>query len=214
MTTLSTKIKNNLQLLTEMHNISEAELCRKANIPQATLNRLLTGATEDPRASTLNTVAAFFNISLDQLLGNQPIIKPVGNTVVERSTFIPILQWEEAANWESLLATAEPGVWKHWIETEASINKTCFALEVTGESMWPQFIEGTLLIVDPTENPNHRDFVVVFLANEGHAIFRQYIEEGKNKILKPLNHAFSATPLSENDKVVGVVVQSKANYKK
>lgn len=62
-------IKYVLSGLLSDSGISESELGRKINIPRATINRLIAGHTPDPRASTLNAIAAYFNISIEQLLG-------------------------------------------------------------------------------------------------------------------------------------------------
>ena len=63
MTSNFLEISNNLSQLLAKHNISEAELGRQTNIPRGTINRLVTGKTPAPRASTLEAIAHFFKIS-------------------------------------------------------------------------------------------------------------------------------------------------------
>jgi SOS-response transcriptional repressor LexA len=213
MTAVSLKIKNNLLLLTRMHGLTEAELCRQTNIPQATINRLLSGATDDPRISTLKAIAKFFNISIDQLLGNVPISTCSKITNSNTAKYIPIFSWNNSRDWLSLLKKIKPDNWNQWISTEPEINSACFGLEVIGDSMWPQFMEGTIIIVDPTIQPTHKDFVVCYIQKENNAVFRQYIEEGKNKTLKASNQIIPSILLSEQDKIIGIVVQSKNQHK-
>ncbi len=53
----SLKISDILSHLLIVYDISESELSRKINVPKATINRLVSGRTPDPRASTLATIA-------------------------------------------------------------------------------------------------------------------------------------------------------------
>jgi SOS-response transcriptional repressor LexA len=212
MSSISARIKNNLQILTAEHHISEAELCRYTNIPQATLNRLLTGATDDPRASTLAVIAEYFKISVDQLLGIKPLPTSfdTSTAVTETATFVPLLSQNDLKEWKATSAS-QNDKYRQWIETESS-HKNCLALKVKDESMWPQFAEGTILIVNPNIKPKNRDFVVCYLSEEKQTVYRQYLENDNNQILKPLNSAFPTIKLSKNDKIIGVIVQAKNNF--
>ena len=57
----------NLQELMHAKDISEAELSRQTSIPPATIHKILSGKTSDPRISTLKTLADFFQVTLYQL---------------------------------------------------------------------------------------------------------------------------------------------------
>lgn len=56
-----------------MNGMSESELSRKTKIPKTTINRLLSGQTPDPRISTVAALAKYFNISIEQLIGEKPL---------------------------------------------------------------------------------------------------------------------------------------------
>lgn len=210
--TISAKIRNSLEILTEMHGISEADLCRETKISQATLWRLLNGDT-DPRASTLNAIAQYFEISVDQLLGNQPIMKSASGTASQSSqSYLPVFSLAKNTELVKMLDKAIPSNWSKWIDVEPSIKKNCFAVEVAGDSMWPDFIEGTLIIVDPTLNPKHRNYVLCQLNKTNEIVFRQYIEEQDEKFLKPINYAYKTIPLQKKDNILGVIIQSRNTF--
>lgn len=211
--TISARIKNSLEILTEMHGISESELCRVTNVSQATLWRLLNGDT-DPRASTLNAIATYFNISVDQLLGNQPITKATSNaaTTQNNAAYLPIFSLEKPNELLKMIGKVVPGNWNKWLDVESSIKNSCFVVEITGDSMWPDFTEGTLIIVDPTITPKHRSYVLCQLHKTNEIIFRQYIEERTEKLLKPINYAYKTIPLQKTDAVIGVIIQSRNKF--
>ena len=62
------KLANNISTLLRMHGITENELAKALNIPYNTVRRLTTGSTTDPRISTLNIIANYFNVGLDELI--------------------------------------------------------------------------------------------------------------------------------------------------
>lgn len=62
-------------LMTE-NRISSAELARKTGIGQPVIYRIMTGTTDNPQVLSLKPIAAFFGISIDQLLGYSPLNSP------------------------------------------------------------------------------------------------------------------------------------------
>jgi transcriptional regulator with XRE-family HTH domain len=215
--TLSILIKENLLFLTKKYNISEAELSRQAKLPQATINRLLKGATEDPRASTLKSIADFFNISVDQLLSNNLLQESSFDT-----TRLPIYSFEQTKNVLKYFIQDRDEDLSHilkkregsYLEVEPSISANCLAFEVKGDSMWPQFIEGIFIVVDTKLKAKHRDFVVYVLADSQQLILRQYIEEGQDHILKPINYGYKLHQITKKDKFIGTVIQAKNDFRK
>jgi transcriptional regulator with XRE-family HTH domain len=215
--TIGLKIKENLLFLTKKYNISEAELCRKAHLPQATVNRLLKGTTDDPRASTLKAIANFFNITVDQLLSNQLLKEstfdttrlPIYDMNQDSSIFNNIIN-KSTTPWGSILAKKE----EEFLEVEPSISDGCVVFKVNGDSMWPQFIEGIFVIIDTSASPQHRDFVMYLLADSKQIVLRQYIEEGEDRILKPLNFAYKSIQIKTTDVLIGKVIQAKSDFRK
>lgn len=210
--TISAKIKNSLEILTEMHGISESDLCKEIKISQATLWRLLNENT-DPRASTLTAIASYFQITVDQLLGNQPIMK-TSSGVVDKSTtvYLPVFSLAKTSELIKMLDKVVPSNWSKWVDVEPSIKKTCFAVEVAGDSMWPDFTEGTLIIVDPSLTPKHRNYVLCQPHKTNELLFRQYIEERDEKFLKPINYVYKTIPLQKKDTILGVIIQSRNTF--
>jgi SOS-response transcriptional repressor LexA len=214
--TLGLKIKENLLTLTKKHNISEAELSRKVNLPQATVNRLLNGSTDDPRASTLKAIADFFNVSVDQLISNKLIKKSTSDTtrlpiyaMGQEIAVIETMKSTQQVAWNTTLIKREAS----FLEVEPSIKNTCIVFEVEGDSMWPQFIEGIFVIVDTKTTPKHRNFVMYLLFDSNQIVLRQYIEDGRDRILKPLNYGYKPTQIKENDIFIGTVIQAKSDYR-
>lgn len=80
-----------------------------------------------------------------------------------------------------------------------------FALRVMGDSMAPEFWDGCIIIVEPRLSARHGQYVVVDYA--GDTTFRQYVEEGGRRFLRPLNDAYETVEITGAFTVRGVVVQ-------
>lgn len=64
---LNKDLSNSISLLMKENNISESDLARALSLPYNTIHRLISGHTADPRISTLKSIAAYFDVSLDSL---------------------------------------------------------------------------------------------------------------------------------------------------
>jgi SOS-response transcriptional repressor LexA len=213
MTAATLDISNILTYLLKQAKISEAELSRKINLPRATINRLVSGKTPDPRASTLNAISQYFNVSVDQLLGIQPLILNEDSSILSNvQSCIPILEWNETSTWEETVNNIKPDGHYDWVMVDPSIDEGKFALRVKGEAMWPQFQENTILIINTIKEAKNRDFVIAYLKQSDEIIFRQLLIENKYKFLKAINNIFPSIKLEENDKIIGIVIQVRKNY--
>lgn len=212
MTTVVLEISSILDRLLTQSGLSEAELGRIIKVPRATINRIVSGRTPDPRVSTLQAIAAYFNVSIDQLLGKQPLF---ANSTTQplsiQNTSIPIIDWKDTVNWKIKLSITKPDNHFDWILTDPNIEVGKFALRINGDSMWPQFQENTILIIDPAREHKNRDFVVVYIKKYGEVLFRQLIVEGKVKFIKAINSIFPTIQLEDSDEIIGVVIQARNN---
>lgn len=207
------EISNILNYLIKQTRITEAGLAKKINIPRATINRLAAGRTPDPRASTLNAIAAYFNVSVDQLLGKQPLFLNNSHSIIAAPhASIPVIEWQNAKNWKKFTASLKPDEYFNWVMVDPSSTQGKFALCLKSESMWPQFQENTLLLIDPERKAQNRDFILAYIKKRDEIIFRQLIVEEKYRFLKAVNTIFPVIQLEEYDTIIGVIIQTRKNY--
>jgi len=198
-----TKISQILNQLMADKKIRATELARRINLPQPTVHRIATGACEHPHFSSLEPIASFFSINVDQLKGHEPI------PWLDRASKVPLLTWDEIVYW---LAKKNKNQSSEFILTDATVSKRGFALKIQDASMDPIFPKNTTLITDPEKQAKDRSFVIAKLANHPEAIFRQLLIDVGDQYLKPLSPDFEQykmTRLTNNDKILSVVVQAK-----
>ena len=132
----------------------------------------------------------------------------------ERSGLVPLISWEQAAEWGQKLTTANVEA-EDWLRCPFDHGSEAFVAEVTGESNFDpggpkSYAPGELVYVDPAKEPANRSMVVVRIDREERASLRQLLtDESGTRILRTLNpnwptHKASAMP--ENARIIGVVI--------
>jgi transcriptional regulator with XRE-family HTH domain len=67
---------SNIENLCKDKNITVTQLCRETMIPRAVLSELKSGRSKTISVEYINTIANYFEVSVDKLLGNEkPVIR-------------------------------------------------------------------------------------------------------------------------------------------
>lgn len=193
-----------LEQLLKTSGITETFLSHAINLPRATINRIKTGIITDPKSSTLTKIADYFCISVDQLLGRSPITTLKMAPIIQ----VPLLELSELQNNHEIdLNTMR---FNNWMSFEYNgVSNSLFAYKVTGDAMWPYLDEKSIVIVDTRVIPQNRSFVLVRLATDDEILLRMLLIDGNTQILQSMNTSFSNITLTQNDKILGVVIHVK-----
>lgn len=197
----------NVRHLMNTRNISEAELARQTQIPQPTLHKILAGKTTDPRISTLQILATYFGITVDELFTGA---KAYGLTTHPEIQSIPIISWTDCIQEKSLLDHLNPSNWEQWLVIE-HLAKQPYAL-ISKPCMEPRFPKGTALIIDPDTSPKDGDLIVVHYPNTTEATLRELSIDGPIQLLIPISPDHEKDKLTNEIKILGVVLQSRFSY--
>lgn len=117
---------------------------------------------------------------------------------------VPLISWVQAGDYKAVIDNLAPGDAEEWIGTEAPVRKHTYALRVVGDSMEPEFPEGSIIIVEPTLLADPGNYVIV-RNGEHEATFKQLIRDGADWLLKPVNPRYPIKPMPRDAQVVGVV---------
>jgi len=193
------------QLMSYSH-MTEADLCRGVNLPQTTINRLLSGQTNDPRISTLLVVAQFFDISIEQLLGKDLIILDSVWKQTKGLT-LPVLPWECLSDWFS--EAKDKCKINRWIKTEKSLNKNSFAVS-SPASCCGIFGEGSLLIMNNIQEDPVKDGQIALVESDSEEFYlRKVLKEGNSIYLKRLFAPFEVMPLPDKMTFRAYVIETR-----
>jgi SOS-response transcriptional repressor LexA len=196
----------------QTNRLSESELSRRTGIGQPVIHRMLSGETTNPKLETVLPIASYFTLTVNQLVGAEPLPKNKIPTQISSKIpswiQVPLLTWEQATQWPKI-STDEI---ERYISTDIDISDNGFALMIKDSTMMPRFPEGTLVIIDPSFKPTDREFAVVHINGQKQVTFKQILIDGETVYLKPLNSDFSVIPLEKGHHFLGVMVQARIDY--
>ena len=205
---INNELSVNLYKQMQKHSINEAELARRTHIPQPTLHKILSGKTEDPRFSTLQQLAVFFGLTVDELVSG---IQYSGKQKVSsRINSIPIISYRDCLKGLDYIGKLSIKEWKEWLSIE-NAPSGAFGIGSTACAE-PRFPRGTILIVDPNLIPKDGDLVIVQYKDAEEATLRELSIDGPNKLLLPLNPNFCKDVFDKSIMILGVVFEYRFSY--
>ncbi len=200
-------LSSNVQMLMSKKNITAAELSRQISVPRPTINKILYGMTEDPRASTLKAIADYFNLTIDELFSASLTFNEKAKIATQA---VPIISWEDCIEHAVKVGNLDTATWHDWIGCD-EVTLGAYALK-SRPSMEEQFPKGTVLIIDISLTPRDGDYIVIHYPNTKEATLRQLSIDGMQTLLLPISQSGKIEPLDKKVKLLGVLVKSIFSY--
>lgn len=215
-------IRSNIDYFLDKYRTNPNDLEQKnPRIKQSTLFRIQSGATKDPRRSTLEPFAEWAGVSVSDLFEKD--FRQLGSSTgfdnnVDLSQKIPlegrpipVISWVAAGSLSSIETVLKDTEIDEWLPPNKDCGKSGYGLKVTGMSMSPYFLPDDRIYVNPevqTFDLQTGDLVIIACYGETEATFKKLIIEGDNKYLQPLNPNWpeQIIKLSEDCRLVGKVV--------
>lgn len=167
-------------LISKDGKLTPASLARKLGIPTNKITRILNGDVTDPKASTLLQIANCFGITIDQLLGHEPVVRQGEYGDLTASQVVPVFEMSHMDERQA------PKDWYRWVDNGLTGNY--FALSVDTDLYEPTFPKSSFLIINPDLAPEDRSFVVVKKkSNQAHCSIKKYVIDGDQSYLYPIN---------------------------
>jgi len=202
------KLAENLQILLTENNVTETQIAQSLNVPVMTIRRIVSGETSDPRISTLNLIASYFNVSIDALIQNNSI-KTLARMQKNIPKFVPIFDWSTVTNAASISAI-DISAWNDWypiiLGCDLSLGPDAFAIE-SRPSMQPRFPIGTIFIIDPNEQPRDGDIAIIKMKSNNELSLREVIIDSPRWQLLPIITGSDMLFYDNNQHhIIGIVV--------
>lgn len=191
----------------------QIELAKKLNISQASLSGYETGKYE-PDIETLKAMALLFDTTIDYLFGRNvaPVAMPKKGVRIpvlgSVPAGVPIEAIEEILDYEEI-----PVEW-------TAGGKEYFGLIVKGDSMYPEYLNGDVLIIRKQPDCDSGDDCVVYVNGDYEATFKRVEKLSNGAIrIKPINPAYPPKTYSRTEvanlpiQIAGVVVELRRKRK-
>lgn len=201
-------LSDNLNILMAKARLSSSELARQIGVPATTIKRIRNNEQSNPTVITLLPVAQYFSVSLDQLIGNNPLTSHHG-TCASALHKIPLLSWQECMHYEVL----DYEKCSKQVFTERKVSAKAFALIINEDDL-AFFPKGSILIIEPEQKLETGDYVIVANMGQNIASIRKYIIEIDQIYLKPFVAGMAISALISEYKILGVIIQYKMELNK
>lgn len=187
--------------------LTQWELATAIGISQTAVNKIEIGSTLKPRnivelAEKLKVSAHWLLTGeernsteraidqLDDMLEKQNIFNKSHDIPNDQNAIVnlvPLISWVQAGAWSEVVDNFQPGDADQYYPCPEKHSDNTFALTVIGESMYPDFIPGEIIYVDPCVEAGSGAYVVVRQNGDTEATFKQLMFDGSKKYLKALN---------------------------
>lgn len=201
-----------LKELREEKHISQAQLAKAIGVGQSTVGMWESGKSV-PEYKTLMKVADYFQVTVDYLIGKTIVPANTGDHITRIPVLgsipagIPLEAIEEIIDWEEIPESMCVG------------GKEYFALEVKGDSMWPDYLPGDVVIVRKTPCFESSDVCVVYVNGYDATLKQVKSQDDGSLTLIPRNQSYPPRTYSKEEvmelpiSIAGVVVELRRKIK-
>ena len=145
---------------------------------------------------------------------NPPELKSASSELKIRQ--VPLLTWVQAGAWTECEEIDMDEEFIKRFPCPIPCSERTYALNVVGESMYPEYTPGDIIFVDPEVPATTGDDVVAMLVDTGQTTFKRLIDDGFSRMLKAVNPNWpnQYVPINGNCNLMGTVVFSGRQRKK
>lgn len=202
-------IGNRIRRARKEASLSQVELTKLCGWDHQSRVSMYERGEREPSLNDIKTLAKALGCSITWLVTGDAYY--VGKTQTSSKT-VPLISWVQAGEWQDTHDPYTPGDGDRLVPITVNASDRSFALTVRGDSMLPDFPEGSTIIVDPEKEAVNGSFVIVRLDDSQEATFKQLVCDAGNVYLKPLNPRYPIITINGSATICGVVRQMLVNF--
>lgn len=225
-------LRRNIEHLMQIKDWGQSELSRRSGVPQPTIQRLLKEVHGEPRRSTIEKLAAAFDVNTDDLYSkplysiSEDDAQGVGKghegsdsgEVAQLALLIrnarqlpirpvPLLSWGQVVNWVRSMNLKNVTEFR---KIAVDVSERAFLLVQEDDSMFnpsgfPSIPKGVTLVVDPAIQPANQKIVIALPRSSDRPVIGRLVDNGIKKYLEPLNPRYPIIEIDNKTIFLGVV---------
>lgn len=204
-----------LQGLMIARNIDPLSLSAEIKLPRATIDHIIDGTTIFPRADTVLTLAKYFSVPMEFLLGqdsnatNAIQQETKENIIIKEAGKIPILSFDQIKQWLNYADAFDSRKDIKWMQWE-KLKEKSFAVRVPSGFIPIAFKDApfqkdNILVIEPQEKYKPQDILMVSFLKLKPTI-RQIVEDGGICYLMPIAGQFKIEAFDDQVTVFGKII--------
>lgn len=202
-------LNKNISLLLSKKNLTSKELAELVQIPLPTINRLRSDSHLNPTLSSLLPLCHYFKISVDQLIGLEPLVfEDQGAELQPTLKKIPFLAWNKIPFFN---ITNDYSKNKNFVYSELQ-EKGPIMATIIEDLDHGFFKKGTTLFIALDKIPNNGDYVVVYSVDKKTIGIKQVLKDIAATYLVSVIPGIENLELSDHYPIFGVILQAKIDF--
>lgn len=207
------QLSENLRRLMEEFKINTVQLHKNTGVALTTIKRIRSNPDANPTITSLIPLANFFSVSINQLIGIDPLPGELSAGVYaekrELWTEVPVIEWQDISKWPNIDLATKPT-----IQTDATLSESAFAVVLESDT-FKGFGPGSVLIIDTLVQPNHKDFAIAHDQQENRTALMQKLTQDDTSYFESLDSAatHSVADMDGNLRIVGTLLQVRMDMK-
>nr|WP_225422580.1 S24 family peptidase [Pseudomonas huaxiensis] len=185
-------------------NLTQEQLAERLGVTQGAVGHWLRGKR---RISLERMNKMLVALELEMEMGATYLAEEAASYDLPATYRYPLSDWQRLGSLEGDDAATDSGE-----VTEYRALGEAYWLQVEGDAMTApsgmSIAAGMLILVDSGVEVQVGKLVIAHLPDSPHAIFRQLVQEGGQRFLKPLNPTYPMMLCSDDCELVGVVVRA------
>lgn len=164
------------------------QLARHCGVsPQAVNAWLGRGRAVVPDQENLKKIAAFFDTTVDYLLGGDPGIPSHRNSIITvdapRGSDVPLLPLDQLMTIRADIHSVKSMSRGRTVHTKHHVSDDAVAFALQDNSMEPRFSEQDIIVIDPQLDYDAGDYIAAHIKSLGVSVFRQFAYDGSDHVV-------------------------------
>lgn len=198
------KFKDRLSYLIESKGISKSWLAEKLGISRQALNYLLKHSN---KPKYVDEISDILDISPQWLETGEGTVRLNKNTESGLCK-IPVINDETSSQY---INGVDVGC-SEYILIDGN-QENFIAFKISNDSIFPPFIEGTILVFDKNIKYKHGDYLLISDKDNNFFVRKVIIEAGREKYVPSSTDLYESFSKKDSVKILGTLVQSQYNVK-
>ena len=195
--------------------INQTKIAKLCGTDQRTIGRVLNGEIKELKSDTIEAIAKGIGLTVQELIGDN------ASSVIHdtESKHVPYLSYTTIEEW--LVESKQFSVREYFpVWSQIKLGEKAFVMKITDKSMEPEFMDGSIIIVDPSANITPGAYVVAKIEKNNSYVLRRYSIKEEDKKgrpvvwLVPLNQDWPTIVINAENKVtvIGRMVYQQKSY--
>ncbi|WP_272517718.1 MULTISPECIES: LexA family protein [unclassified Providencia] len=200
--------KNRISAARQAAELTQGELAEKVGVVRRQIAAYEAGNSK-PRKNILTNLAAALGTTSEWLAegtGEAPDLSKVVKTIT--LPLIPVLSYSD-----SIFDLKNQASFSRFVPSIPDASDKAFAYEIMGDSMTSSygvsFPSGTIVIIDPSLEPNNMDYVLHYI--DGFCSFKQLMFDQGDWYLCSLNDDYPSYIIEDMRQIIGVALQAQVS---